>query len=279
VKKILKKYWPYMRSYKLQYVIVLVGMILTVSATAATAQIMQPLMDDMFIAKDPKMLYLIPMMLIGIYVAKSVGRYLQSVFMNYIGLSIVTRLRSHLLEKMLHMEMGFLHANRSGELISRIINDIGRVPYFVSNMMPELLREVMTVFALVGYVIYLSPSLAFYALIVIPLAIYPLILVANRLKRLSHRVMEKGTDVMTRLSEVFNNAGVIKAHSTERFDAENRHFFRLNMKAVYTNELISLTLETIASFWIAGVIYIGGKHVYDSQMTVGAFTPILSDMR
>lgn len=281
MKKILKKYWPYMRSYKLQYVIVLVGMILTVSATAATAQIMQPLMDDMFIAKDPKMIYLIPMMLIGIYVAKSVGRYLQSVFMNYIGLSIVTRLRSHLLEKMLHMEMGFLHANRSGELISRIINDIGRVQYFVSNMLPELVREVITVFALVGYVIYLSPSLAFYALIVIPLAIYPLILVAKRLKRLSHRTMQKGADVMTRLSEVFNNAEVIKAHSTERyeldrFDVENQHFFRLHMKAVYTNELISPTLETIASFGIAGVIFIGGKHVYDGDMSVGEFTAFLT---
>ena len=261
MKQTFRHYWPLLREYKLQYVIILVGMLLIIVSTTATAQIMQPLMDDMFIAKDPKMLYLIPSMLIGIYLAKSVGRYLQSIFMSYIGLHVVTKLRTLLLEKMLHMEMGFLHANRSGELISRIINDIGRVPYFVSNMMPELLREVMTVFALVGYVIYLSPSLAFYALIVIPLAIYPLILVANRLKRLSHRVMEKGTDVMTRLSEVFNNAEVIKAHSTERFDAENRHFFRLNMKAVYTNELISPTLETIASFGIAGVIYIGGKHV------------------
>ncbi len=281
MKRTFKRYWPYLKSYKIYYCIVFIGISLTVLSTVATAQIMQPLMDKMFIEKDPKMLYLIPLMMIGIYVAKSVGRYLQSVYMNHIGLSMVTRLRSMLLDRMLHLDMAFLHANRSGDLISRITNDINRVQYFVSNMLPELVRESFTAIGLVAYVIYLSPTLAFYALVVMPLAIYPLVLIAKRLKRLSHRSQEKNADVVTRLTEVFNNAEIIKANGTEsyemeRFDAENNHFFKLNMKAVYTNELVSPILEVIAATGLAAVIYIAGKHVYDNQMTVGEFTAFLT---
>ena len=108
MKNIFKRYWPYLKDYRLYYFIIFIGIILTVAATAATAQIMQPLMDDMFIARDPEMLYKIPLMLIGIYFAKSIGRYLQSVYMNYIGLSMVTRLREVLLEKILYLDMKVL---------------------------------------------------------------------------------------------------------------------------------------------------------------------------
>ncbi|MCK5664250.1 MAG: hypothetical protein KAI17_12235, partial [Thiotrichaceae bacterium] len=281
MKNTFKRYWPYLKEYKLYYFIVFIGIILTVSATAGTAEIMKYLMDDMFIGRDPSMLYIIPLALIGLYVGKSLGRYLQSVYMNYIGLSMVTRLREVLLEKILYLDMQVLYANRSGEMISRVTNDIGRVQYFVSNMLPELVREALTIVGLVAYIIYLSPELAFYALVVLPAVIYPLILIAKRLKKLSHRSQEKNADVMIRLTEVFNNNEIIKAHATEafeleRFSKENWHFFKLNMKAVYTNELVSPLLEVIAVFGLAAVIYMGRQQVYDDKITIGEFTAFLT---
>lgn len=270
-----------MKGYKLQYILVVIGILLTVTATAATAHIMKPIMDDMFIAKDPKMLYLIPAMLIAIYIAKSAGRYLQSVYTNYIGLHIVSRLREDLLTKMVYMDMRFLYLNRSGELISRITNDIARVQYFVSTMLPELIRESLTVIALIGYVIYLNPVLSFWALIVMPTVIYPLILIAKRLKKLSHRSQEKNADVLTRLTEVFNNSEIIKANATEahemsRFADENDRFFKINMKSTYTNELVSPIMEIIAAIGLAAVIFVGGQEVYEGRMSVGEFTAFLT---
>lgn len=281
MKETLKRYWPYIKQYKKHYLIVLSGIILTVLATAGTAQIMQPLMDDMFIAKKEKMLYLIPILLIGIYILKSLGRYLQSVYTNYIGLHIISRLREDLLEKIMGLDMAFLYANRSGELISRITNDLARVQYFVSSMLPEFIREGATVIALVGYVIYLNPILAFWSLFVVPLTVYPLILIAKRLKKLSHRSQEKNADVLTRLTEVFNNNEIIKANATEeyelhRFKEENEHFFAINMKSTYINELVSPVMEIIAAAGLAAVIFVGGKQVYSGAMSVGEFTAFLT---
>ncbi|MEA3370358.1 MAG: ABC transporter transmembrane domain-containing protein, partial [Campylobacterota bacterium] len=210
-----KRYWPYIKEYKLQYFLVLIGIILTVSATAATAHIMKPLMDDMFIARKEEMLYIIPISLIGIYFIKAVGRYVQSVYMKYIGQHIVTRFRAMLLEKIISLDMTFLYMNRSGELISRVTNDINRIQYFVANMFPDLIRESLTVIALVSYIIYLNPMLALYALVVVPLVIYPLILIAKKLKKYSHRSQTKNADVVSRLTEVFNNSEIIKANATE----------------------------------------------------------------
>jgi ATP-binding cassette, subfamily B, bacterial MsbA len=279
--EIYKRYWPYIKGYKFQYAMVLIGILLTVTATAGTAQIMQPLMDNMFIKKEAEMLYLIPAMLVGIYIIKSLGRYLQSVYNTYIGLHIVSRLRENLLEKIVHMDMQFLYTNRSGELISRITNDIARIQYFVSTMMPELIRESLTVVALIVYVIYLNATLAFWALFVMPIIVFPLIKITRRLKRLSHRSQEKNADLMTRLTEVFNNSEIIKANATEvyevtRFRNENERFFKLNMKTTYTSELVSPLMEIIAATGLACVIFVGGQQVYSGAMSVGEFTAFLT---
>jgi len=281
LKATFKRFKPYFKDYKRYFFYVVIGIVLTVSATVALAQVMQPLIDRVFVEKDSEMLALLPFMVIGIYFVKSIGRYIQSVSMKYIGQHIIARLREQMLEKILHMNMGFLYENRSGELISRVTNDIERVKYFVSNMLPELLREALTVVALVGYVVYLNPKLALYALVVLPLVIYPLIKIAKRLKRYSHRSQEKNADVVTRLTEVFNNAEIIKANATEnyemeRFGVQNWQFFRINMKAVYVGDVVAPLLEIIASAGIAAVMFIGGKEVIDGRMTPGEFTAFLT---
>ncbi len=281
MKEIVKRFWPYIKEYKFYYMFVIFGGILIVISTAATAHIMKPLMDDMFIAKDKEMLYYIPLGLIAIYVTKALGKYIQTVSMEYIGQSIVTRFREILLEKIISLDMGFLYLNRSGELISRVTNDIGRIQFFVSNMLPDMFRDILAVLALVGYIIYLNPMLSFYTLIVVPLAIVPLMYIAKRLKKYSHRSQAKNADVVTRLTEVFNNSEIIKANATEkfevkRFSVDNWQFFKINMKSIYVGAIVSPIMEILGVMGLAAVIYVGGKEVFDGTMTVGEFTAFIT---
>lgn len=281
MKKVFKRYLPYIKEYKLEYFIVVIGMLFTVAATTATAHIMKPLMDEMFIEKKEEMLYLIPLGLIGIYFFKAIGRYLQSVYMTYIGQHIVTRFREMMLEKIINFDMMYLYQNRSGELISRVTNDIERIRYFVSNMLPELLRESLTVIALVAYVIYLNPMLSFYSLVLLPLAVYPIIQIGKKLKKYSRRSQEKNADVISRLTEVFNNSEIIKANATqkfelERFSVQNWQFFKINMKAVYVGDIVSPLMEIVGAAGLAAVIYIGGREVYSGNMSVGEFSAFLT---
>jgi len=281
LKETFKRYLPYFKDYKFQYFLVSIGILLVVTTTAGTAQIMKYVVDDLLINQDKSMLSIVPIALIVLYTAKALGAYLQTVFMKYIGLHIVSRIREELLDKIMRLDMGFLFKNSSGEFISRITSDISRVQYFVTYMLPDFIREILTAISLIAYVIWLNPTLAFYSLVLMPLAIYPLILAAKRLKKLSHKSQEKNADVITRLTEVFNNNEIIKANATEdyetaRFSKENWRFFKLNMKSVYTNALISPLLEIIGASGLAAVIYVGGQEVYKGNMTPGDFTAFLT---
>jgi len=278
---IIKRFWPYIKEYKLYYMLVIFGGLLIVISTAATAHIMKPLMDNMFIAKEERMLYLIPLGLVAIYATKSVGKYIQTVFMQYIGQSIVTSFRQILLSKIISLDMQYLYTNRSGELISRVTNDIARIQFFVSNMLPDMFRDLLTVIALVGYIIYLSPMLSFYTLVVVPLVIYPLLRIAKKLKKYSHRSQSKNADIVTRLTEIFNNGEIIKANATEdfeidRFSKENWNFFKINMKTVYVGSLVSPIMDLLAASGLAAVIYVGGREVFNGNMSVGEFTAFLT---
>ena len=281
MKEIIKRFWPYIKEYKFYYMLVIFGGILIVISTAASAHIMKPLMDDMFIAKKKEMLYLIPFGLIGIYLTKAIGKYIQTIFMEYIGQSIVTRFRELLLSHIISQDMAFLYINRSGELISRVTNDIGRIQIFVANILPDLFRDILAVIALVSYIIYLSPMLSFYTLIVVPLAIVPLMSIAKRLKKYSHRSQEKNADIVTRLTEVFNNSEIIKANDTQkfelkRFSVQNWQFFKINMKTVYVSALVPPITEMLGVTGLAAVIYVGGKEVFEGRMSVGEFTAFIT---
>ena len=281
MKKTLRRYLPYILEYKKEYLLILVGILLTVTATAGTAYIMKPMMDEMFVAKNEEMIYIIPPALVVLYALKSFGRYMQSVYMSYVGTHIITRFREMLLEKILFLDMTFLYLNRSGELISRITNDVGRVQYFVSNLLPEFVRESLTVVTLVGYVVYLNWKLAAFAFIVVPAVVYPLYFIAKKLKKYSHRSQEKSADIIAKLSEIFNNIEVIKSYSSEadevaKFDKENWRFFHINMKAVYVGQLVSPMLELSGALGLALIIYIGGNAVYNNEMSVGEFMAFLT---
>ena len=281
MKQTFRFFSPYFKDYKLKYMLVILGILMFVSASTATAQIIKYVVDDLLIKQDKDMLVLIPLGLIGIYIIKALGGYIQKVFMEYIGLHIITRVRNKLLKRMIFLDMDFIFKNRSGDFISRITNDIDRIRYFATNMLPDLTRESLTVVTLVAYVIWLNPLLAFYALILMPIAIYPLMLAAKRLKKLSKKSQEKNSDIVSRLTEVFNNSEIIKANATEkfeldRFNNENWKFFKLSMKSVYTNALISPLLEIIGASGLAAVIYVGGMEVYSSNMTAGEFTAFLT---
>jgi subfamily B ATP-binding cassette protein MsbA len=269
LKEFIKRFLPYFLNYKRQLFYSIVG-------TSATAYIIKPVLDDIFVNKDINMLYTLPFFVILLYFMKGAGRYIQSYYMAYIGQDIVKIFRSKMLENMLSLDLEFFNKNRSGELISRITNDISRIQSAVSSSFATFFREILTIIALIGVVIFNSPKLAFYGLVVLPLVIYPLSRLAKKMKQISYKSQEKISDLTSRLSEIFNNIEIIKAYSAQKteqkkFDKQNEEYFQLSVKAVKTNELVSPLMETVGSIAVAMVIIVGGTEVIEGKMTVGSF--------
>ncbi|KPH51310.1 ABC transporter permease [Helicobacter pullorum] len=276
MKEFFKRFYPYIREYKLYFFYAIIGTILVAGASSASAYLVKPVLDDIFIKKDVAMLQILPFLVVLAYFSKGLGAYIQTYYMNFVGQDIVRRLKDILLNKILTFEMEFFNRYRNGELISRITGDIGAVQGAVSNYFIEGIREGLTIVGLVGVVIYQSPELAFYGLIVMPLALYPISLIARKMRKASKKMQEKGADLSSKLIEIFNNIELIKASSGEKmekdeFSRQNKELFRLSMKTVRVSELTSPLMETLGAIAIAVVIIIGGHKVIDGEITTGAF--------
>ena len=276
LRELLKQYLPYFKEYKKEFSLAIIGMIAIAAGTAGTAHIIKPVMDDIFIKKDINMLYIVPFALIFLFALKGVGRYMQTYYTSYIGQDVIRKLRDNLLAHITRLDISFFKAMHSGELLSRITNDIMRIQQVVTNIIPELIRESLTIVALVSYILYQSPKLALYFLVIMPLAIFPLSKLAKKMRRYS-KLSQESTAVMTeRLEEVFSNIEVIKANSSQdfeqgRFEIENKNVFRYIMKQIKVNALTSPVMELLGSIAIGLVLFVGGKEVISGHMSVGGF--------
>ncbi|MEA1913841.1 MAG: ABC transporter ATP-binding protein [Campylobacterota bacterium] len=272
----LKQYIPYYKDYIRQFVYVFIGMVLVAAGTSGTAYVIKPILDDIFITKNEQMLHILPFFVVALYFAKGAGRYVQAYYAGFIGLDIIRRVRDKLILHTLHLDIGFFHSRHSGELISRITNDINMIQHAVSKQIAEFLREILTIIALMGVVFYQSVELAIYGLVVLPLAFYPLSRLAKRMKKYAIGLQGKNADLTSSLSEIFNNVEIIQANMSQKvelkkFEEHNYNLFRLNVKTIKTNELISPLMETVGAFAAASVIIMGGQQVIDGQLSVGEF--------
>ncbi|MFW5989895.1 MAG: ABC transporter ATP-binding protein [Campylobacterales bacterium] len=271
-----RQFFPYIKEYKLYFSIAIIASLIVAGASAASAYLVKPVLDDIFIKKDVEMLKILPLFIILAYSLKGGGIFVQTYYMNFIGQDIVRRVRDRFLAHILTLELDFFNRFRSGELISRSTNDIDKIRAAVSNHLADIIREGFTVFGLIFVVIYQSPSLAFYGLIVLPLSIYPILYFAKKVKKLSHKIQEKNSDITSKLSEIFNNVEIIKTSGGEKlecqhFSRQNSDYLNLSMKAVKYKEMISPFMETLGSIAVAAVIVIGGIEVIEERMSVGAF--------
>ena len=276
MRALLKYFLPYMMAYKREFVFAVLGMISVAVATTLMAHMLKPLLDDLFISKDRQMLMVIPAAVIGIFMLKSVGRFVQTYYTVYIGDDIVRKLRDKLSLHLMYQDIAYLHQMRSGELLSRITNDLNRIQQVVSSMIPRMMVNIMLIITLTGYVIYQSPKLAFYFLVIMPLALFPLQILARRMKRYARRSQESSADLTSRLTEIFNNIEVIKSSSSQKFEhrrfaRENMNFFKLSMKQQLINAMVGPTLEVFGSVAVAVAIYVGATQVINDEITVGTF--------
>ena len=281
LKDVLKRFGPYFKDYIPHFIFAIIGMGLASGGTAVSAYLVEPVLNKIFVEKNEKLLYILPCAIIAIYVIKNIGTFMQAYFTAYIGQDTIRRFREKMVANLLNLDMDFFNEFRTGELISRTTNDIDRIRSIVSSMIPELTREFITIIGLLCVVIYQSPKLAFFALVVMPVAIYPISRLAKRMKKISKQSQEKTSDITSALSEIFTNIEIIKANNAQeyehsRFVDENNKFFRLNLKSVKIEQLVSPLMETIGSVGVAAVIIIGGKDVIDGNINMGAFFSFLT---
>jgi subfamily B ATP-binding cassette protein MsbA len=277
---LLKRSLGYFLPYKLHILAAFCGLGIVALCTAGAAYLVQPALDDIFIKKDHTALMFIPLLLISLFLAKGVGLFIQKFLMSYCGLKVLERLRYELFAKIICLPVDFFGETRVGMLMSRIISDVN----LISASLPELIRIIqhtLTMTGLIGLTIYRDPKLAFWACLVFPLAIYPVIFFGKKLRKVGRNYQSKIADISSHLQESFNGLRVVKAFAAEdvekeKFAQTSNNLVKISVKGAIYNQLSSPMMELIGALGAGLVIWYGGSEVIAGNRTPGEFFSFLA---
>ncbi len=271
----------YIRKHNKKLFISFFCMIIVSATTAINAWMMQPVLDDIFIKKDERLILIIPLVILLLAILKGFSSYFQSILMSFIGYKIVADLQNDMFRTLLKCDISYFSKTNSGTLISRFLADVGALSRGVHNVVINIIKDFFTLVFLIGVLFYHNSNLALISLFVFPLAIYPISRIGKRLRKIS-KSTQIGFGILTkRLSESLQGIKTIKSFNAEfieqnKVEKEVDNIFQLTYKSSKVNSISRPLMETLGGLAIAIIIYVGGSQVISGTTTPGTFFSFLT---
>jgi len=271
----------FVKPYWTRLAAAMVCMLFVSAATAASAFLVKPVLDDVFFKKDLTMLKLIPLAIVGLFLLKGFFDYGQAYLMSYVGQRIIADLREKIYNHLQSLSLSFFTRNPTGVLMSRITNDVSLVQGAVTDAVTGLLKDFFTIIGLVAVIFYRDWSLAIVALVVFPLAVYPIVNFGRKLRSYSFRSQSTMGDISSILMETISGNRIVKAFNMEdyerkRFAGENRRLLEIILKSVRVRAISHPLMETLGGLGIAFIVFYGGYNVIKGVATPGTFFSFLA---
>jgi len=251
-------------------------MVVGAAMTAANAYMMQPVLDRVFIDKDRSALLWVPAVVLTIAIINAAAAYGQALLMRYVGQRILADMQVRLFSHLMRCDLGLFHNQASGRLISRFTNDIQMMRAAVTQGLVTITRESLSMVFLIGVMVYQSGALTLVAGAVFVVAIWPVMRLSKRMRKIADSTQTRLGDFTARLDEIFQGARTVKAYGREGYEETRAHgfiesLFALYFKAARVQAASSPMMEALSGFSIAAVIWYGGREVLEGVTTPGAF--------
>jgi ATP-binding cassette, subfamily B, bacterial MsbA len=255
------------------------AMILYGAASAALAWLIKPILDQVLPARES--LAFVGTAIIVIYVVKGVGAFLSSYWMDDLGHRVVRTLRTDLFEHVLRQSAAFFARRSTGQLLSRVNNDVGQVQRAVSETVGDMARESLTVVGYAALLVYLDAGLALVCVTAAPLVVYPLARLGKRLRTVSRRSQEALERLSHVAGEAFAGHRIVKAFMAEgreaaKFRAASDQLYRTNMSVTGVLSLLPPLMEALGGVAIVGALWYGSGEIAAGRLTPGEFTSFVA---
>jgi ATP-binding cassette, subfamily B, bacterial MsbA len=275
----LTRLFGYTKPYRVRLGWAVAGMVVYAVGSAGLAWLVKPIFDS--VLPNQQRLAITAWAIVGVYLLKGVGSYVSSYLMADVGQRVVTDVRNDLYRHILGQSAGFFAQRTTGQLMSRINNDVGQVQQAVSETVGDLARESL---ALVGYtalLFYYDARLTIVCLTGAPLIVYPLIRLGQRVRRTTTRSQEALEKISHISAEAFTGHRIVKAfgteaHEADKFDRAGYHLFRTNMKVTAALSTLPPLMELIGGFGMAAALWYGSQQIASGRLTTGQFASFLA---
>ncbi len=278
---LLRLYRLFLRRHLLRVGIAIGFMAMAALMTGALAQLMEPIIDDVFTERRAEALLPVAAAVFGAFLLRGLATYAHTVLMNQTGQGVVADIQNRTHAHLLRLDLAFFHDHPPGELSSRLINDVTVMRSAVAECLTAIFKSSLTLFVLIGVMLYQDWKLALVALTIIPAAAWAVGRIGKQLRRLSEETQSKLGDLSARLTESFGGIRQIKAFGAEKVERERiaarvDDVYQLSLKAVRTGELSTPINEVLSGLALVVLIVYGGSQVIAGTDTPGSFMAFIT---
>lgn len=266
--------------YKWALALAVLGMVGMAGTATAFIALVKPLVDGGFVARDPEIVRLIPIYIIGLFVVRGVSSFVAEYMLKWTGRKVIFDVRNAMFAHLMHLPCGFYDINASGKLMAKLIFDVEQLARATTNAVLVLLRDGLTIIGILGWMLYVNWKMTLVLAALTPFALLIVRIMSYRMRKLSRSIQQTIGEISRVAQEATEGQKVVKAFAGQQ--AEINAFTRVNnknrkqvMRRVAVSAAgVSITL-VLAAGAIALVLYIA---MSSGHASAGEFVSYLTAM-
>ncbi|MDC0352783.1 ABC transporter ATP-binding protein/permease, partial [Candidatus Pelagibacter sp.] len=282
--KIFKRlYLEYTNRYIGKILLAALFSVIVAGSTSATAWLLDPAIEKIFINKDQTLIILIPLAIIIAFSSKGISLYFAKLIMINVSEEVKKILKTDMLKSLIKSDTEIIESKHSGKYISNLNFDVDQITRMLSEAYLSIFKDGLTLIGLLCVMFVQNWKLSLIALIMIPLASITAKILGKRMSKISTQAQEKSGDLNRYLIDLFKNHKVIKIFQRENFEENRSKKFVTNLKeksakiaAVYIRS--TPVMEMLTGIMIAALIFYSGKLIISGELAINNFFSFLAAM-
>jgi len=273
----------YVSPYKGTFIIAVIGMVCYAVTDAAFAALIKPLLDQNFVNRDPQWMLWTPLLLLLVFIARSLGGFFSTYYMASVGRHVVKDIRRQMFTRITHLPTKYFDHSSSGHILSKFTFDSEQVATATTNAVTILVRDSLTVLALLGWMFYLNWKLSLIFIMTAPIIALMAVYVSKRFRKISRRIQASMGDTAHIAEEAIEGQQIIKTfqgqqQEEDNFERANESNRKQNMKMILTTALSVPVIQVIPVLFLVGIIYLATNDTFTTPVSVGTFGSLFAAM-
>ncbi len=261
----------------------LLAMALVAASETSIPALMKPLLDDGFSGKMNDQLWLVPVFLVGLAVVRSGAQFLSNYLLTKVISNILLKLREQMFARLLRAKTEYYQKTTASNLINAVVFEVNNVLSIMGGMLISLVRDLLTVIGLMGYLLYLNWRLTLVVFVIFPIIAYVMSKINKRLRSLNRQQQSMTSELAYVVEEAAAGHKIVKVHGGE--DYEMRRFMekaeqlrKFTLKAAVAGGLNQPITQLVASMALSVVLVIAIMQSASQGVTVGSFAAFITAM-
>ena len=253
VAEVYGRLWQYVLPYRMIGIIAIAGMATAAGVEAIMVWMLEPITDEALVAHNLETARWMPIAFIGVFIARGIAGFAVEASLGWIGRGVISSLRREVFRKFLTLPSRFIETQSTGPLLSRMTYNVEMVAESVTTVVTILVRDILTVLAALGVMLYQSVRLTAFVAIVLPVIAILIRVLGNAFRRYSGRIQDTIGDVTQVTEEVLTGNRVVKIfggydYENERLAEADERNRKQNLKLIRVRSLGVAVTQIVFGF-------------------------------